>query len=70
MAIDINKVKTQDSLDEPSPIEKVDARVEAEMKILEGKAKRDVAEGLGNKPLAAEGEKLEQEGERDLEKTK
>ena len=46
MSIDKNKIKTQDEGDEPSPMDKAEERVEAEMKELEDKAKRDVAEGL------------------------
>ena len=46
MSIDKNKIKTQDELDEPAPMDKADARVEAEMKKLEKQAKKDVAEGL------------------------
>lgn len=47
-SIDKNKVTTQDELDEPAPIDQVEARVEAEMKELEEKAKRDVREGLNS----------------------
>ena len=46
MSIDKNKIKTQDELDEPAPMDKADERVEAEMKKLEDRAKKDVAEGL------------------------
>ena len=46
MSIDKNKIKTQDEMGEPAPMEKAEQRVEAEMKELEDKAKRDVAEGL------------------------
>ena len=46
MSIDKNKITTQDELDEPAPMDKADARVEAEMNKLEDRAKRDVAEGL------------------------
>ena len=46
MSIDKNKITTQDELNEPAPIDQVEARVEAEMKELEKKAKRDVREGL------------------------
>ena len=46
MSIDKNKIKTQDEVDEPSPMDQAEQRVEAEMKELEDKAKRDVAEGL------------------------
>ena len=52
MHIDKNKVKTQDELNEPAPIDEVEERVEAEMKRLEGSARRDVAEGLQNDELA------------------
>jgi hypothetical protein len=46
MSIDKNKITTQDELNEPAPIDQVDARVESEMKELEEKAKKDVREGL------------------------
>jgi hypothetical protein len=46
MNIDKSKIKTQDELDEPAPIDQVEERVEAEMRQLERSAKRDVAEGL------------------------
>jgi hypothetical protein len=44
--IDKNKITTQDELNEPAPIDQVEARVEKEMKELEKKAKKDVREGL------------------------
>jgi hypothetical protein len=46
MSIDKNKIKTQDEVDEPAPMEQAEQRVEEEMKELEDKARRDVAEGL------------------------
>ena len=46
MSIDKNKIKTQDEVNEPAPMDKADERAEAEMKRLEDKARRDVAEGL------------------------
>ena len=46
MSIDKNKIKTQDEVNEPAPIDQAEQRVEAEMRELEDKAKRDVAEGL------------------------
>ena len=46
MSIDKNKIKTQDELDEPAPMDQADQRAEAEMKKLEGQAKKEVAEGL------------------------
>lgn len=46
MSIDKNKIKTQDELGEPAPMDQAEQRVEAEMKKLEGQAKKEVAEGL------------------------
>lgn len=46
MSIDKNKIKTQDEVAEPAPMDQAEQRVEAEMKRLEDKTKRDVAEGL------------------------
>lgn len=46
MSIDKNKIKTQDEMDEPAPMDQAEQRVEAEMKKLEGQAKKEVAEGL------------------------
>jgi len=57
MGIDKNRVKTQDDLDEPAPIDEVEGRVKAEMKRLEDAAKKNVAEGLQNDELTEDGEK-------------
>jgi hypothetical protein len=46
MSIDKNKIKTQDEMDEPAPMDQADQRAEAEMRKLEGQAKKEVAEGL------------------------
>ena len=46
MSIDKNKIKTQDEMDEPAPMDQADQRAEAEMKKLEGQARKEVAEGL------------------------
>ena len=46
MSIDKNKIKTQDEIDEPAPMDQAEQRVEAEMKELEDKTRREVAEGL------------------------
>ena len=66
MSVDKNNIVSQDEMDEPAPIDQVESRVEAEMRQLEGAAKRDVAEGLQNEKLAREGEKLRKQGEREL----
>jgi len=46
MSIDKNKIKTQEELNEPAPMDKADQKVEAEMKKLEDETKKEVAEGL------------------------
>ena len=46
MSIDKNKIKTQDEMDEPAPMDQAEQKVEAEMKKLEGETKKEVAEGL------------------------
>jgi len=66
MSIDKNKIVTQDEVGEPAPIDQVEQRVEAEMKQLRGSVKKDVGEGLHNKKLAREGERLRKEGAREL----
>jgi hypothetical protein len=68
MEIDKDKIVTQDELDESAPIDQVEGRVEAEMKVLEGKAKEQVADGLQDRKLKDEAERLMREGERDKKK--
>ena len=46
MSIDKNKIKTQDELEEPAPMDKAEQKVEAEMRKLEGQTKKEVADGL------------------------
>ncbi|MCM3902123.1 MAG: hypothetical protein ND866_10485 [Pyrinomonadaceae bacterium] len=66
MEINKNKVITQDETNEPAPIDQVEDRVEAEMKVIEGKAKEQVAHGLQDEELEREAQQLKQEGERNL----
>ncbi len=66
MEIDKSKVRTQEDLDEPAPIDQVEERVEAEMKVIEGKAKEQVAHGLQDKELEHEANRLKEEGEQEL----
>jgi hypothetical protein len=68
MEIDKDKIVTQDELDESAPIDQVENRVEAEMKVLEGMAKEQVADGLQDRKLKDEAERLKREGERDKKK--
>jgi hypothetical protein len=70
MEIDKNKVRTQDEMNEPAPIDQVEDRVEAEMKVIEGKAKEQVAHGLQDKKLEREAQQLKQEGEQSLKTAK
>ena len=46
MSIDKGKITTQDELEEPAPMDQAEQRVEAEMRKLEGQARKEVAEGL------------------------
>ena len=66
MEIDKNRIVTQDELSEPAPIDQVEDRVEAEMKVIEGEAKEQVAHGLQDESLAREGQQLKLEGEQSL----
>jgi uncharacterized protein YjbJ (UPF0337 family) len=70
MKIDKNNVRTQDELNEQAPIDRVEERVEAKMKKLEGNAKKSVADGLQNNQLAREGERLKKQGESDLRRAR
>lgn len=67
MEIDKSKVRTQEDLDEPALIDQVEERVEAEMKVIEGKAKEQVAHGLQDEKLEREANRLKEEGERELQ---
>lgn len=66
MQIDRDHIVTQEETGEPAPIDQVEDRVEAEMKKLEGEAKKIVADGLQDPELAREGERLKEEGEKGL----
>ena len=67
MEIDKDKVVTQEELGEPAPVDEVEGRVEAEMKVIEGNAKERVAQGLGDEKLEREAHKLQREGQRELD---
>ena len=68
MAIEKNKVRTQDEMNEPAPIDQVEERVEAQMKKLEGNAKKAVGEGLQDKEIEREGDRLKKDAEQRLKK--
>lgn len=66
MEIDKDKIVTQDELNEPAPIDQIEDRVEAEMKVIEAQAKEQVADGLQDEKLKSEAQRLKAEGEREL----
>jgi len=70
MEIDKDHIVTQEETGQPAAIDQVEGRVEAEMKKLEGEAKKFVADGLQDPELAREGERLKQEGEKELNEVK
>jgi len=66
MDLDDKKIVTQDETGEPAAIDQVEDRVEAEMKKLQGEAKKFVADGMQDQKLAQEGERLVEEANREL----
>lgn len=70
MQIDKDHIQTQEETGELAPIDQVEDRVEAEMKKLEGEAKKYVADGFQDDELAREGERLVEEAERELKREK
>jgi len=60
---DKQKIKTLDETDEPPPMDQVEERVEAEMKLIQGKAKEEIATSLNNKELIREGRKMKKDAE-------
>ncbi|MDX6712740.1 MAG: hypothetical protein QOH96_3756 [Blastocatellia bacterium] len=51
MNIERDKIQTQDETGEPAEIDQVEERVEAEMELIEARAKERVAQGLQDKKL-------------------
>jgi uncharacterized protein YjbJ (UPF0337 family) len=70
MEIDKDHIVSQEETGEPAPIDQVEDRVEAEMKKLKGEAKKFVADGLQDPELAREGERIKEEGEKELNEAK
>ena len=70
MDLDKNRIVTQEETGEPAAIDQVEERVEAEMKKLEGEAKKHVADGFHDEELKRKGEQLIEEAERDLKREK
>ena len=67
MEIDKDKVVTQEETGEPAAMDKVEERVEAEMKRAEGRAKERVGQGLDDSELEREGRELKEETEQQSE---
>jgi hypothetical protein len=67
MEIDKEKVVTQEETGEQAPVDEVEARVEAEMKRLEGSARESVAQGMQDEERERQGRELKEEAERELE---
>lgn len=67
MEIDKDKVVTQEETGEVAPMDEIEGRVEAEMKLAEARAKERVAQGLDDEELEQEAQRLEREAERALE---
>lgn len=67
MAIDKDRIRTQDEVDEPSAMDQTNERLEAKMKLIESQAKEQVAQGLQDEKLAREAGRLRREAERELE---
>lgn len=68
MEIDKSKIQSQEDTNEPAAMDKANERVDAEMKLIESKAKEQVADGLQDEKLAEQADKLRQEAEGELEK--
>jgi hypothetical protein len=67
VSIDKDKIRTQDEEPEPAPIDQIEDRVEAEMELIEGRAKERVAQGLQDKELEDEARELQRDADEKLE---
>lgn len=70
MGIDPTKVRTQEDENEPAPIDKIEERVQAEMKRIEGSAQERTGQGLQDEELEREGRRLKEEAEKELKEQK
>ena len=66
MELDKNKIRTLDETDEPAPMDVAQDRAESEMKVIESKAKEQVAQGLQDPELEREARRLRRKAEREL----
>jgi hypothetical protein len=66
MDLNKDKIRTQEEEGRPAPIDEIEKRVEAEMKVIEGRAKESVAQGLQDPEKEKEAKRLKEEGKREL----
>lgn len=62
-----NAGNQEDQEDEVAPIDKIEERVEAEMKAIEGRAKERAGQGMQDEALEREGRELQKKAEEELE---
>lgn len=67
MRVDNDREKSGNQDEEIAPIDKIEERVEAEMKAIEGRAKERAGQGMQDEALEREGRKLQEKAEEELE---
>ncbi|HYP29699.1 MAG TPA: hypothetical protein VE262_23505 [Blastocatellia bacterium] len=65
--MDNDREKSGNQDEEIAPIDKIEERVEAEMKAIEGRAKERAGQGMQDEALEREGRKLQEKAEEELE---
>ena len=67
MRVDNDREKSGSQEEEVAPIDKIEERVEAEMKAIEGRAKERAGQGMQDEALEREGRELQEKAEEELE---
>lgn len=65
--MDNDRKNAENQEEEIAPIDKIEERVEAEMKAIEGRAKERAGQGMQDEALENEGRELQKEAEQELE---
>ena len=65
--MDNDKENAEKQEEEIAPIDKIEERVEAEMKAIEGRAKERAGQGMQDEALEKEGRELQKKAEQELE---
>lgn len=65
--MDNDKGNAGNQEEEIAPIDKIEDRVEAEMKAIEGRAKERAGQGMQDEALEREGRELQEKAEKELE---